>query len=214
MNEGLLQTKLLVPQERSSLVARRRLFEKLNGGLSGAVTLVAAPARFGKTTLLAEWIRHEVRLPGGVTTAQTAWLSLDEQDNDPARFLTYLAAALGSEVGDISLGMLQGPQVPPLEAVITPLINEIGRAPEPFLLVLDDYHLIKEQQIHDVMAFLLGHLPPTLHLVLSGRADPPLPMARLRGQGALNEVRQEDLCFTEGETGELLNQLLGLDFGL
>jgi LuxR family maltose regulon positive regulatory protein len=193
------------------------LFEKLNAGLSGTVTLVAAPAGFGKTTLIAEWVRHAARFPGASTTPPAGWLSLDEQDNDPARFLTYLTAALETvlgDVGDISPAMLQGPQGPSLETVITPLINEVGRAPEPFLLVLDDYHLIKEQQIHDVMAFLLGHLPPTLHLVLSGRADPPLPMARLRGQGALNEVRQEDLCFTKDETGELLNQLLGLDLAV
>ena len=223
MNEGLLQTKLQIPQERPSLVLRPRLFEKLNAGLSGAVTLVAAPAGFGKTTLIAEWVRHAARFPGAAVMPPVAWLSLDEQDNDPARFMAYLIAALGetqtlaSLLDDVGAlreallpAMLQGPRTPAPESIITPLINAISRAPQPFLLVLDDYHVIKEQQIHDVMAFLLGHLPPSLHLVLCSRADPPLPMARLRGQGALNELRQGDLCFAAAETRELLNEQLGL----
>ncbi len=219
MNEGLLQTKLQIPQERPFLVSRSRLFEKLNAGLAGAVTLVAAPAGFGKTTLVAEWIRHEARLPGADLESReaappAAWLSLDEQDNDLAGFLTYLVAALRSvlpDAGELSLAMLRGPQTPPIEAIITPLINDMGDAPGPFLLVLDDYHVIQEQQIHDALAFLLGHLPSSLHLVIISRADPPLPLARLRGQGTLFEVRQSDLCFTVGETTRLLNEVLDLN---
>ena len=217
MSEGLLHTKLQIPQERPSLVLRPRLFEKLNAGLAGSVTLVAAPAGFGKSTLVTAWVRHEACYTGKSTTPPVAWLSLDEQDNDLARFLAYLVAALETvlpDAGDISLAILRGPQAPPVEAFITPLINDINRASEPFLLVLDDYHVIKEQKIHDVMAFLLGHLPPSLHLVLVSRADPPLPLARLRGQGALHEVRQSDLCFTVEEASEFLNEVLGLELAI
>lgn len=212
MIEGLLQTKLQIPQERLSLVLRPRLLNKLNAGLAGAVTLAAAPAGFGKTTLIAAWARG--------TERPVAWLSLDEQDNDPARFLAYVSAALQPVLAGVDetfaasespLPMLPGMQKRPLDAMLGPLINGINRAPEPFILVLDDYHAIKEQQVHDLLAFLLAHLPPTLHLVITSRADPPLPLARLRGQGVLNEIRQEDLGFTLEETADFFRRVPGLD---
>jgi LuxR family maltose regulon positive regulatory protein len=214
----LLKTKLYIPPLRPELVPRLRLIERLNAGLHCKLTLVSAPAGFGKTTLLSEWVAGNER--------PVAWLSLDEGDNDPARFLAYFVAALnqakGTEapLGGGVLSMLQSPQPPPTEAILTTLINEITVIPDRIVLVLDDYHLIEAQPVHDFLTFLLRHLPPHtgsggqcqgMHLVIATREDPPLPLARLRARGQLTELRATDLRFTPSEAAEFLNQVMGLD---
>ena len=192
----LLTTKLYIPLPRPNLISRPRLIERLNAGLHRKLTLVSAPAGFGKTTLLSEWASQRESESAG--RRRVAWLSLDEGDNDPARFLAYLIAALQTVepgVGEGVLDALHSPQPPPMEAVLTALINDIaaagaGLAPtlegnregRPYVLVLDDYHLITARPIHDAVAFLLEHMPPNLHLIIATRADPPLQLSRLRAR--------------------------------
>ncbi len=213
----LLQTKLYTPPIRPELVSRPRLIERLNAGLNRKLTVICAPAGFGKTTLASEWVAASGR--------PAAWLSLDEGDNDPTRFLTYFVAALqtlvlsgvegtGGEIGKEALSALQAPQPPPLEIILTSLINELAAIPERALLVLDDYHLIEAQPIHEALTFLLEHLPPPpggIHLVIATREDPPLPLARLRARGQLTELRASDLRFTPSEAASFLNQAMGLN---
>ena len=213
---SLLQTKLYIPPTRPELVSRPRLIERLNAGLtmrgafSRALTLVSAPAGFGKTTLVSEWVTGCSHLePKG----RAAWLSLDEGDNDSARFLAYLIAALRTieaNIGKGALSELQSPQPPPAEVVLTQLINEITAIPGSMILVLDDYHLLEAQAIHDDLTFLLEHLPPQMHLVIATREDPPLPLARLRARDRLIELRAADLRFTSPEAAEFLNRVMGL----
>jgi LuxR family transcriptional regulator, maltose regulon positive regulatory protein len=188
----LLDAKIHLPGRRRALVARPRLVERLDRG--AALTLVSAPAGFGKTTLLADW------LAGG---RRAAWLSLDHRDNDPTVFWTYVVAAL-SAVAPLS------PFRPPVDSALTTLVNDLGAVRDDVVLVLDDYHLVDAREVHDGMAFLLEHLPPRVHLVIAGRADPPLPLARLRGGGELVEVRAADLRFTAGEAAAYLNGAMGL----
>jgi len=150
-------------------VSRPRLVERLNAGLHRKLTLVSAPAGFGKTTLLSEWVAS--------TKRSVAWVSLDEGDNDPARFLSYFVAALQTihqDVGQSVVAALQSSQPPPTQAVLTTLINEIVTIQERFALVLDDYHLIDAKAVHDGIAFLLDHLPPQMHLIIASRAPTPL----------------------------------------
>ncbi len=202
----LLTTKLSVPPLRADLVQRLRLFERLKEGLARPLTLVSAPAGFGKTTLVTEWLNSAER--------PFAWLSLDESDNDPARFLTYFVAALQKidpAIGQAALAMLQAPPSPPPEAFLTSLINDIAAAPQPFILVLDDYHFIQTLPIHQQLTFLLEHQPPSIHLAIVSREDPPLPLARLRGRGQATEIRQADLSFTEAEAAEFLWRVMGLE---
>jgi LuxR family maltose regulon positive regulatory protein len=206
METTLLQTKLFVPPARAERVSRPRLAERLDAGSRGKLTLVSAPAGFGKTTLVGEWV--------GQLDRPVAWLSLDESDNDPTRFLTYFVAALQTVQADIgkgALSALQSPQPPPVEAVLTGLINEISAIPNRIVFVLDDYHLVNAQSIHDALAFLLRRLPPQLHLIITTREDPPLQLARLRARGQLIELRATDLCFTSSEAVEFLNRVMGLD---
>jgi LuxR family maltose regulon positive regulatory protein len=215
--DSLLQTKLYIPPTRLDQISRPRLLERLNAGLSEdgftrKLTLVSAPAGFGKTTLVSEWV-HKVEAQHAAPL-QVAWLSLDEGDNDLARFLTYLIAALRTieaSIGKGALGALQSPQPPPAEVVLTSLINDAVAISSPFVLVLDDYHLIEAQGIHDALTFLLERLPPRMHLVIASREDPPLPLARLRARGQLTELRAMDLRFTTSEAAEFLNQAMGLD---
>jgi LuxR family transcriptional regulator, maltose regulon positive regulatory protein len=203
----LLETKLRVPRLRRALVARPRLSERLSRGAESALTLLSAPAGFGKTTLLTEWLADA---PADGRSA--AWLSLDQRDNDPAVFWTYLIAALQTAapgVGTGALVQLQSPQAP-IEAVLATLLNDLGAVSDGVVLVLDDYHVIDARDIHEGMAFILEHLPPQFHLVIAGRADPALPLSRLRGRGELVEIRAADLRFTPDEAATYLNGVMGL----
>jgi LuxR family maltose regulon positive regulatory protein len=213
MAQSLLTTKLYVPPPRPDLVSRPRLIERLDEGLrlGHRLTLISAPAGYGKTTLLSEWAQA---LGGASWPRAVAWLSLDEADNDPVRFWTYLIAALRQVESDLGRGIpeaLRSPQRPPIEPLLTPLINQIAALAKPLILILDDYHLISTPQIQEGMAFLLDHQPGTLHLVIATRADPPLPTFRLRARGQLNELRSDDLRFTAQETETFLNTVMGLD---
>jgi ATP/maltotriose-dependent transcriptional regulator MalT len=203
----LLETKLHVPRWRRGLVARPRLSERLSRGAESALTLVSAPAGFGKTTLLAEWLA--VAAADG---RSVAWLSLDQRDNDPALFWTYLVAALNTGEpggGAGALSLLQPPE-PPGEAGLVTLLNDLDAISSDVVLVLDDYHVIDARDVQDGMAFLLEHLPPQIHLVIASRTDPPLPLARLRGRGELAEIRAADLRFTPDEAAAYLNEVMGL----
>jgi LuxR family maltose regulon positive regulatory protein len=219
LTESLLTTKLFIPSTRPELVSRPRLVERLNGGLHHKLTLISAPAGFGKTTLVSEWVEN-LRLAAKKENQienRIAWLSLDESENDPARFLTYLIAALNqvegidATFGKGALSMLQSPQPPPTETILTSLINEIATIPDRIILVLDDYHLIDAQPIHDALTFHLEHLPQQMHLVIATREDPHLPLARLRAKDQLTELRATDLRFTPSEAAEFLNQVMGLN---
>jgi LuxR family maltose regulon positive regulatory protein len=203
----LLATKLYVPRQRPGLVARPRLVDRLTRGVASRLILISAPPGFGKTTLLADWL-------GSWDAGSVAWLSLDSGDNNPSVFWSYLVAALRSvapEAGANAAALLEPPQPPPIEAVLTTLINELGAIETEIVLVLDDYHLVETLAIHEGMAFFLDHLPPSLHLVISSRADPPLPLPRLRARGELVEVRAADLRFIPREAEAYLHQVMDLD---
>jgi LuxR family transcriptional regulator, maltose regulon positive regulatory protein len=200
----LVATKFHVP--RAGFVPRPRLVARLAQGMDRGLTVVCTPAGFGKTTLLGDWARRSRR--------PAAWLSLDAGDNDPARFWRYVAAALDrARPGTCAplAALLRGPQQPPLEAVVTSLINELMAGEREVALLLDDYHLIEAPAVHDSVTFLLERLPPGLRLVLASRADPPLPLARLRARGQLAELRAADLRFTLEETAAFLREATGLD---
>jgi LuxR family transcriptional regulator, maltose regulon positive regulatory protein len=206
MSTPILATKLYVPPPQPRVVLRPRLIERLNEGLHRKLTLISAPAGFGKTTLLSEWVAGRQR--------PAAWLSLDEGDNDPTRFLAYLVAALqtiGPNIGEGVLGVLQSPQPPPTESILTSLLNEITTIEEDFVLVLDDYHVIDVRAVDDALTFLLEHLPPDMHLIIATREDPNLPLARLRARGQLNELRATELRFTPEEAAGFLKGVMGLD---
>lgn len=224
MSETLLRTKLFVPPLRPDLVPRQHLIERLDQGLQSGhkLTLISAAAGFGKTTLLSEWVDQN--------ETAVAWFSLDESDNDPIRFLAYLVSAIQTidqNIGKGVLAALQSPQPPTTEALLTSLINQINATADDSLvetrptqssppgnkmvLVLDDYHLITAQPIHDALAFLLDHLPGNMHLVIATRSDPPLPLARLRGRGLLTELRESDLRFSYDEAAQFIKKVLGLE---
>lgn len=209
VSDLLLQTKLFRPSLRPSLITRSPLIERLNTGLDHArLTLISAPAGFGKTTLVTTWLNT---LTAGQTNS--GWLSLDENDNDPIRFLSYLIAALQTAVpsiGKTAGQLLQSPQPPAVESMLTILINEISQQDQPLILVLDDYHVILETAVHQALAFLLEHLPPQLHLLLTTRSDPVLPLSKLRGRGQMVEIRANDLRLTFDETQVFFNQVMGL----
>jgi len=207
MSTPILATKLYIPPPRSKIVLRPRLIERLNEGLSAGrkLTLISASAGFGKTTLVSQWIAGCGR--------PVAWLSLDEGDGDPTRFLTYLIAALQTIAPDLGGGLLaviQSPQPPPIESILIALLNEITTMPDHFVLVLDDYHLVDAKPVDHALTFLLEHLPPRMHLVIATREDPHLPLARLRARGQLTELRLADLRFTPAEAAEFLNQAMSL----
>jgi LuxR family maltose regulon positive regulatory protein len=201
----ILATKLYLPRLRPNVVSRPRLIERLNEGLHRNLTLIAAPAGFGKTTLISQWVTSCDR--------QVAWLSLDEGDSDPTRFLTYLVAALRTiapTLGEGVLGALQSPQPPPPEAMLTALLNDLTTISDHLVLVLDDYHVLDAKAVDHALTFLLEHLPPQMHLVIATREDPQLPLARLRARGQLTELRAVDLRFTPSEVAAFLNQVMGL----
>ena len=236
METPLLQTKLYIPPPRPEFVPRPRLIERLNEGLHRKLTLISAPAGFGKTTLVCDWINqkdeggrpvlNEVKGPqdeSGETLppsafiphpSKVAWLSLDEADNDPARFFTYFIAALqqvNPQIGQTTLARLQSPQFPAGEALMTTLLNELADTATKIILVLDDYHLVETPTIHEAITFLLNRLPSQVHLVITTRADPPLPLSRLRGRGQLTELRESDLRFTAKEAAVFLNEVMRLN---
>jgi LuxR family transcriptional regulator, maltose regulon positive regulatory protein len=204
--DALLATKLRTPRPRTGWVPRPRLVQRLRAGIERELVLVCGPAGFGKSSLLADWVRADPRA--------IAWLSLDAADNDPVRFWRHVAAALD----EVRPGVAE--QVAPLvnaatstsfAAAVTVLVNELAAAPDQVALVLDDYHLIDAPEVHRSLEFLLDHLPASLHLVLASRSDPPLPLARLRARGQLTELRADELRFTAAETAELMRVTVGRD---
>lgn len=209
MSAPILATKLYIPSHRTELVLRARLVERLNAGLRAGHKLIilSASAGFGKTTLLSEWI-YQKNQPFRV-----AWLSLDSADGDLSRFLAYLLAAL--QTVDANLGTeaalsLAAPQPPPVETILTNLLNDIGAAPQPLILALDDYHSLDSPDVDKALAFLAEHLPASMRLVIASREDPPLPLARLRARNQVTELRAADLRFTPAEAAEFLNRVMGL----
>ncbi len=203
--EPLLRTKLFIPPNRSSQVPRPRLIEQLNEGLDKALILVSAPAGYGKTSLVSGWLRS---LP-----TASAWLSLDEGDNDPVRFLQYFVTAIQQVVptpGLDLLGLLQTAGSASPGARLNILINAIAEHAAPFMLVLDDFHLISAQPILEMLAFFLDRRPPQMHLVLISRTDPPLPLARLRARHLLVDIRADQLRFTSIESAVFLDEVMGL----
>ena len=206
MTAPLLRTKTYPPPVRLQAVSRPRLIERLNARSECKLALVSAPAGFGKTTLVREWLQQVGR--------PTAWLSLDRDDNDPIRFWQYVIAALQTvddSIGGTAQAALQSPQPPAFETLITALINDLATVPQSLVLVLDDYHVIESEAIHNSLNFLLNHLPAQLCLVITTRADPPLALPRRRGRSELVEVRMAHLRFTVEEATEFLNACMGLD---
>ncbi len=201
----LLATKLYIPQPRSDIVQRNHLIDRLSDGISKKLTLISAPAGFGKTTLLSEWISR-CQIP-------VAWISLGKGENDFVQFITYLVAALKrieESIGQTALSMLQSPQLPEIEPIVINLIKEIADIPNDLMLVFDDYHAIDTDKIHKIIELLLDYLPAHIHLVIATRADPPLPLARLRVGSQLTELRAADLCFTADETTLFFNKIMNL----
>jgi LuxR family maltose regulon positive regulatory protein len=196
-----LATKVSIPRTRPDRLARARLFQRLDEGIAQALVLVCAPAGFGKATLLADRATS--------ASSPVAWLSLDADDNDPARFWRYVVAALDHAregLGEQLLPLLTAPTPLSGQGVVTALISRLEAQPDELVLVLDDYHVIDEPTIHDSLALLLRHLPPQLHLAIASRSDPPLPLARLRAGGQLTELRERDLRFTPGEAAAFLQE--------
>jgi LuxR family transcriptional regulator, maltose regulon positive regulatory protein len=207
--DPLLSTKLHPSQARPKLVARPRLTESLIRDPGRRLTLLSAPAGFGKTTLLNEWIRSRT-----VDGRFIAWVSLDEADNDPVRFLSYLVAALRTveeRVGEGVLAALRSPEPPRIEVVLGTLVNELTELPGEIAIILDDYHVIDSESVHGIVSFLLEHLPESVHLVISSRVDPPLPLARLRARGQMTELHAADLRFTPEEAAAFLKDVMGLE---
>ncbi len=217
MPTPILATKLYIPPPRPNFVLRPRLIERLNEGVHRKLTLISAPAGFGKTTLVSTWVAESER--------SAAWLSLDEGDNDLNQFLAYLIASLqtlvfsevegiGMKFGERVLEALESPPPVPNEPILTALVNEIAALPDNFILVLDDYHVIDAQPVDDAVTFLLEYLPPQMHLVIATREDPRLSLARLRVRDHLTEIGVTDLRFTHAETSGFLNQLMGLNLSV
>ncbi len=200
----ILDTKLHRPRLSDDLIDRPHLLARLDRGIKRRLTFISAPAGFGKTTLASAWLQNLGRL--------AAWLSLEEADSHPVSFVRYVVAALQVLAPDAckaTLGLFQLPSLPPVDLVATTLINDIGGIPDPFVLVLDDYHAIQDGAVHRVVARLLDHMPRQMHLVIITRQDPPLPLARLRARGEINEIRAGDLRFNRKEAQHLLEQTVG-----
>ncbi|MGE0158644.1 MAG: LuxR C-terminal-related transcriptional regulator [Gemmatimonadales bacterium] len=206
---SLLDTKLYAPKRRPGAVPRARLVARLAEGARGKLTLLSAPAGFGKTSLLAEWLGGEDGAPG-----RSAWVSLDATENDPTLFWSYVITALqraGLDVGRESLSSLYAADPTPIEQALTGLINELDELEQDVVLVLDDYHVVGDARVHAQTAFLLDHLPARMHVVIASRVAPPLPVARLRARGELTEIEAGDLRFTQNEAGAFLRDSMALD---
>ncbi|MFN2118657.1 MAG: LuxR C-terminal-related transcriptional regulator [Candidatus Promineifilaceae bacterium] len=202
----MLYTKLHAPPLRPNIVPRPNLAAKLNQIPVNKLTLISAPAGFGKTTLVNEW--------AACSTHEVAWLSLDEDDSDPTRFLTYLIASVQTireDFGKEILNAFHTQQPPPIKTAVTSLINKVGDFACDIVMVLDDYHLINNEAIHHALTYLLEHQPPRLHLVITTREDPPLPLSRWRARGELIEIREQDLRFNTLETTTLFNEIIQLN---
>ena len=217
--DQLLATKLYIPPVRPELVSRHRLLERLNNGLHHKLTLISAPAGFGKTTLIREWL-GSIQSNNGRTNRsdyKIAWLSLDGGDNDLARFLTYFATALSrvdwgdTTIGKGALGVLQSIQSPSAESVLTTLVNDLAATTGKIVFVLDDYHLIDSQPVHDALSFFIENMPSQIQLVIVTREDPLLPIPRLRVRDQLTELRAADLRFTASEVADFLNRVMKLN---
>jgi len=209
----LLTTKLRPPQARPGLVRRPRLIARLSECLNKPLTLIAAPAGFGKTTLVGEWIAEVPALASNPQSPPFAWFALDPDDNDLARFWRYFIAAIQTQfprVGEETAGLLQSPSLPSSEALLTPLLNDLTALPRPLALVLDDYHLVEARHIHETLIYLIERRPERFHLILTTRADPPLPLARWRARDQLLELRADELRFTVEEATTFLNVTMGL----
>ena len=209
MESSLLATKLFVPSARPGLVPRPRLMERLQAAVTCRLTLISAQAGYGKSTVLTQWYPRRTRCRDIQRGSR-----LDEGDNDPVRFWDYFIAALRTLrpfTGEAALALLHSPQPYPTESVLTSLINDLASDSIDLVVILDDYHLIKSDLIHSAMAFLLNHLPPGLHLVISTRSDPPLPLAHLRGQGVIIEIGADDLRFTTDEAAAMLSNVPDLE---
>jgi LuxR family maltose regulon positive regulatory protein len=205
----ILTTKLFIPPLRADLLRRPHLVEQLNRGASRKLTLLSASAGSGKTTLLSEWSVSYGR--------RTAWLSLDPDDNDPALFLTYLIAALQNiraDFGDAAVEILGSSETEQYQATLVNIINELAGFPENATLILDDFHVISDPRIYDMMAYLINHLPPQVHLVIASRVDPPLPLARYRARNQLSEIRGQDLRFNAEETAQFFHRTVGLQLSV
>ena len=230
METPLLQTKLYIPPVRSQLVSRPRLIERLNEGpRSGRkLTLISAPAGFGKTTLISDWLNQ--RAEGGglkdesgktiqpssfsLHPSRVAWVSLDEDDNDPTRFWAYVIAAfqtIQAGIGETADIASESSHPPPADPALTDLLNQVAQVPDPVVLVLDDYHVIEAEQVHAGLSYLLEHQPPNLHLVLLTRVDPSISLARLRAHDRLVEIRARDLQFSYDEAAILFNDVVNLN---
>jgi LuxR family maltose regulon positive regulatory protein len=218
MSAPILITKLFIPPTRPKLVHRPDLIKRLNNSLDCKLTLLSAPAGFGKTTLISHWVEKlgDIKEIDG-KSIQVAWLSLDRDDNDPVRFITYFIAALhqikafDTGLGQGALSMLQSPQPPPASTVLISLINDLAAIPEKIIFILDDYHLIEAELIHQAITFLLENLPPQFHLVIATRQDPYLALGRLRARAQMTELRAADLRFTSSEAADFLNLVMGLN---
>jgi LuxR family maltose regulon positive regulatory protein len=206
MSTQILATKLYIPTLRPGSVMRPRLIERLNAGTHGKLTLVSAPAGSGKTTLVTEWLASDER--------KVAWVALDDADSDPVRFMTYIVAAMQTikaTFGAGILNLLESSQPPPIDSLLTPLLNEIVTITHDFGLILDDYHVLDSSEIDTALTFLIDNQPPQMHLVITTREDPRLPLARLRARGQLTELRAADLRFTADEAAAFLNSAMGLN---
>jgi LuxR family maltose regulon positive regulatory protein len=222
MPDPLLRTKLIVPPYRSGLIFRQRLIDQLKAGFDNGVRLIliSAPAGSGKSTLASGWVAHccaDSASPSEGPAIRFAWLSLDPADNQPQRFWLYLITAIQTvlpEVGQAEQRILTFPDAPPAEFILTSLLNLIGDRPERVVLILDDYHLIVEPSIHQGIAFILEYMPANVQLVMATRADPPLPLSRLRVRNQILEIRAADLLFTLPESDMLINEVMGLGLSM
>lgn len=210
MTSRILETKFHIPHWREGCVTRPRLLDRLQSGFNERrkLTLISAPAGYGKTTLVAEWLHSTA------DSLRIAWLSLDESDNDMSRFLSYWVASLrrvDESVGTNAQTLLDMPQIPPLDSFLDGLINDLSALKDSILLVLDDYHLIGNSKIHEALEYFLDHQPAQIHLAITTREDPPFPLARMRARGQMTEIRAHDLRFTPQEVAQFFNQSMKLD---